>query len=111
MHFLLAWYVWPPHEKSGKYPHAPVVVRTSMAWRLTGDGYTPLTNGLVLLHVAMAFVPWLNTTLVYFEWMLGLLFGLLHLFDSALGAVKRWMGAPTSLRKKTYTTERIDPHF
>lgn len=111
LHFLLAWYVWPAKQDSRRYPDVNILTGSSMAWKLTGDGYHRLTNGLVLMHIGLAFVPLLNTVMVYFEIVLTLFFSLYNTYLRIMkGPVGRWLRKESVPVTNPYQ-ERIDPHL
>lgn len=109
LHFVLAWYFWPAPGTSRSYPGASLITTTSMAWKCTGDGYHRLTNGLALVHVGIAFVPLLNTVVVYFEIAYAIGFTLVDICRRIMGTVVgKWMRSDSRI-DRTSEYPRIDP--
>lgn len=61
-HCVVVWKRW---AWAVQQTEKPWWIRCNLCWVFAGDGHFPLTNGRVVTHTAMAFVPFLNMTLVY----------------------------------------------
>lgn len=58
-------FVWKHWSWALTQTEKPWWIRCNLCWVFAGDGYFPLTNGRVVTHTVIAFVPFLNMALVY----------------------------------------------
>lgn len=94
VHLALARRTWTAKSRNTVPVRARFWTRTSLIWQLSSHGYFPLTNAKLLVHAALAFVPILNTLIVYVQWALAVVFEVGHYYRKLNAtALGRWLHA------------------